>query len=396
MGPLVPGLIGNELNLIVALFIGILFGFILEQAGFSTTKKLVGLFYGYDFTVLRVFFTAGVVAMTGVIIFDHLGILDLSLIYINPTFLYSAIVGGLIMGLGFVIGGFCPGTSVCAAAIGKIDAIVFVAGSFLGVFIFAEGYPLWENLYKAENWGGVRVFETMGISQSLFALMLAGVALFAFWMVSIVENKVNGIQKPHFRITPYYIALASIGGFIMITAFVLNPNKTEILNEIENESGTQNFKFNYIDSDEFAYRILQKDKTMQIVDFRKSSEFLKGSFPKSVSLTIHNLFERDIEKVLAVNNKEYIFIAEDEETEKKSVLIANKLGYENIRILKGGLNLFNQEILNIKQNDFQNMKINETTYNFRVRASEEIPVLIQQNKNVKPVKKTTARAIGGC
>ena len=56
MGPLVPDIIGNELNLVVALLIGIAFGFILEQAGFSTSKKLVGLFYGYDFTVLRVFF----------------------------------------------------------------------------------------------------------------------------------------------------------------------------------------------------------------------------------------------------------------------------------------------------------------------------------------------------
>ena len=58
MAPLVPDIIGNEFNLVVALFIGIAFGYILEQAGFSSTKKLVGLFYGYDFTVLRVFFTA--------------------------------------------------------------------------------------------------------------------------------------------------------------------------------------------------------------------------------------------------------------------------------------------------------------------------------------------------
>jgi hypothetical protein len=139
MGPLVPDIIGNDLNFIIAIFIGIAFGYILEQAGFSTSKKLVGLFYGYDFTVLRVFFTAGVTAMLGVVAMGHFGLLDLSLIYVNPTFLWSAIVGGLIMGLGFVIGGFCPGTSVCAAAIGKIDAMIFIAGSFAGVFIFCRG-----------------------------------------------------------------------------------------------------------------------------------------------------------------------------------------------------------------------------------------------------------------
>ena len=136
MGPLVPDVIGNELNYIIAIFIGMAFGFVLEQAGFSSSKKLVGLFYGYDFTVLRVFFTAGVTAMMGVLLFSHFGLLDLSLIYINPTFLWSALVGGIIMGLGFVIGGFCPGTSVCAAAIGKIDGMFFCTRLFSWSFYF--------------------------------------------------------------------------------------------------------------------------------------------------------------------------------------------------------------------------------------------------------------------
>ena len=147
MGPLVPDIISNDLNFIVALIIGLCFGAILEQAGFSSSKKLVGLFYGYDFTVLRVFFTAGIVAMFGIMMLDHFGYLDINLIYINPLFVGPAIVGGAIMGLGFVIGGFCSGTSVCAAAIGKIDAMYFILGSVIGILLFAEGYPLWEEFY---------------------------------------------------------------------------------------------------------------------------------------------------------------------------------------------------------------------------------------------------------
>ncbi|KAB2847179.1 MAG: hypothetical protein F9K42_10590, partial [Ignavibacterium sp.] len=228
MGPLVPDVVGPELNYIAALIIGIFFGVILEQAGFSTSKKLVGLFYGYDFTVLRVFFTAGIVAMIGVIAFEHFGLLDISLTYINPTFLWSAIVGGLIMGLGFVIGGFCPGTSICAAAIGKIDAMIFVAGSFIGVFIFAEGYPIWEGLYKAESWGNVRVFELLGMQQTVFAFILTAIALSMFWMVSIIENKVNGVKKPVFRFTPYYVTLGIIGFALSVSAFVLTERKDHL------------------------------------------------------------------------------------------------------------------------------------------------------------------------
>ncbi|PKL32870.1 MAG: sulfurtransferase, partial [Spirochaetae bacterium HGW-Spirochaetae-10] len=79
MGPFVPEFISNELNLIVAFVVGIAFGFVLEQAGFSSSRRLAGQFYGYDFTVLRVFFTAGVTAMTGVLILGWAGLLDLDL-----------------------------------------------------------------------------------------------------------------------------------------------------------------------------------------------------------------------------------------------------------------------------------------------------------------------------
>ena len=147
MGPLVPDIISSELNYIIALIVGIGFGFALEQAGFASTKKLVGLFYGYDFTVLRVFFTAGITAMVGVLVLNHVGLLDISIIYINPTFLWSALIGGGIMGFGFIIGGFCPGTSACAAATGRVDGMAFLFGSVIGIFAFAEGYPLWTEIY---------------------------------------------------------------------------------------------------------------------------------------------------------------------------------------------------------------------------------------------------------
>ncbi len=119
MGPFVPDLISDSLNLVVALAIGFLFGFVLEQAGFSSSRRLAGVFYGYDLTVLRVFFTAAVTAATGVLLLGAAGLLDLNVIFVNPTWMKPAIVGGVIMGLGFLLGGFCPGTSVCAVAIGK-------------------------------------------------------------------------------------------------------------------------------------------------------------------------------------------------------------------------------------------------------------------------------------
>src|SRR5512136_2719509 len=130
------------LDLLIALLIGIGFGFALEQAGFSSSRKLAGMFYGYDTTVIKVFFTAAIVALVGSQFLSFFGLLDLNLVFVNEFYVEASIVGGVIMGAGFIMGGFCPGTGVCAASIGKIDAMVYLVGGFTGAFLFAETYPL--------------------------------------------------------------------------------------------------------------------------------------------------------------------------------------------------------------------------------------------------------------
>ncbi|HPE43645.1 MAG TPA: YeeE/YedE thiosulfate transporter family protein, partial [Bacteroidales bacterium] len=113
MGPLIPqGFVNPDLNLFFAFVIGLGFGYVLEQGGFSNSRKLAGVFYGYDFVVLRVFFTAAITAALGLLLFNYLGWVNYDLLYINPTYLWSALVGGVIMGFGFILGGFCPGTSM--------------------------------------------------------------------------------------------------------------------------------------------------------------------------------------------------------------------------------------------------------------------------------------------
>lgn len=397
MGPLVPDLVSNNLNFIVALVIGVFFGAILEQAGFSTSKKLVGLFYGYDFTVLRVFFTAGIVAMIGVMGLNYYGLIDINLVFVNPTFLWAALVGGVIMGLGFVIGGFCPGTSVCAAAIGKIDAMIFIAGSFLGVLIFAEGYPLFEGLYKSANWGNPRMFETLGISQNIFAFIMVAFALFAFWVTSIIENKVNGIKKATVRLTPYYIGLASIGILMMISAFIFPDRKASVMQTANDTDYVQTFKVPVMTSDELAYRLIDpQDKQLQILDFRTEKEYTKFNLPKSTLFTIDNLFEKEPNKIISLKHKINLIVANDELTERKIAVIADELGYKRIKILQGGLSGFTDTILNFNNSDSTLAGKYPDTYRFRTKAFQLVPVLIMQNKTAGPVKKVQKRVLGGC
>lgn len=190
MGPLaVNEIISENSNMLFAFLIGIAFGFVLESSGFSSSRKLAGVFYGYDMVVLKVFFTGAITAMLGLLFFSLFGWLDLNLVYVNPTYLTSAITGGVIMGAGFIMGGYCPGTSFCGASIGKIDAMVFIVGLFIGVGIFGAGYEWWDNLYLAKFLGAPKVSASLGLSDGVFALLLVVVAIGMFYAAEWAEKK---------------------------------------------------------------------------------------------------------------------------------------------------------------------------------------------------------------
>lgn len=190
MGPIVT-LAGlpEWVDLLFALIIGIGFGIALEQAGFSSSRKLAGMFYGYDTTVIKVFFTAAIVALVGSQFLSYFGLLDLSLVFVNDLYVNAAIVGGIIMGAGFIMGGFCPGTGLSALSIGKIDAMVFAAGGLTGAFLFAETYPYIRNLANVNYKGAVKINDALGISPGLFTLLLIIAALVMFGIAEIAEKK---------------------------------------------------------------------------------------------------------------------------------------------------------------------------------------------------------------
>jgi len=190
MGPISSLIAMPEwLDLLIALLIGIGFGFALEQAGFSSSRKLAGMFYGYDTTVIKVFFTAAIVALVGSQLLSYLGLLNLNQVFVNEFYVAASIVGGVIMGAGFIMGGFCPGTGLSALSIGKIDAMLFFAGGISGAFLFGETYPLIENLANGSYRGPLKVNEVLGVSPGLFSLLLIVAAVVMFWIAELAEKR---------------------------------------------------------------------------------------------------------------------------------------------------------------------------------------------------------------
>ena len=398
MGPLVPFVISNEFNLIIALIAGIGFGFVLEQAGFSSTKKLVGLFYGYDFTVLKVFFTAGITAMIGVLLFGQIGILDLNLIYINPTFLWSALLGGAIMGLGFIIGGFCPGTSVCAAAIGKLDGLAFVFGSGLGVLIFAEGYPVFEKIYLAEAWGPVLINEKLGMSRILFAFLLTSFAFASFYFTRLIENRVNGIQAklPVGKVIMYTSAVG-FAFFVLIVIALTPDSKSRMEARVNAMLAHTDLISVEVPADKLANEIVNNYYRINIIDLRTPEAFKTYHLPFAINIPIDKMNERQWIAVLDQKHKTNYFYADDDQLARKGYLMAGYIGAaENYLLKETSFNF--KKMFEVQENPAPTAGKKEMdTYNFRMKAAMEMKMLVEALKNsTEPVVAKTTKIKGGC
>jgi hypothetical protein len=173
----------------IALALGVGFGFVLERAGFGSARKLTAVFYFFDMAVVKVMFTAIVTAMAGLFLLSAAGALDLAELYVESTNYAAAAIGGLIFGAGFVIGGYCPGTSLAACATGRLDAAAFLAGMLAGVYVYAE------LLFGVDAWvrGGAVDDLTLpglsGLSMGWFVLLFVAILAAASWGMKAAEKR---------------------------------------------------------------------------------------------------------------------------------------------------------------------------------------------------------------
>jgi hypothetical protein len=178
-----------DISLVVAFLIGIGFGFALERGGFGNARILAAQFYFSNMRVLKVMFTAIVTAMLGIYYLSVFGFMDLSLVYVGETYILPQVIGGLILGFGFIIGGYCPGTSVVSVATGRLDGFVFLAGVFAGIFVFAEMFPLLENFYYSTNMGKLTLPGYFNLPYGLVVFFVVLMALGAFAAAEWAEKK---------------------------------------------------------------------------------------------------------------------------------------------------------------------------------------------------------------
>jgi uncharacterized membrane protein YedE/YeeE len=183
------GLFGDRAALAVALAIGIAFGWCLERAGMGSARKLAGQFYFTDLTVFKVMFSAIVTAMLGAFWLARIGVLDLSRVYVPETFVWPQLVGGLVFGVGFAVGGLCPGTSCVAAVTGRGDGMMLVGGMLSGVLVTGVFFRPLAAFYESTPRGAFTIPELAHLPYGVVVLGVVVIALAGFRGAEWIESR---------------------------------------------------------------------------------------------------------------------------------------------------------------------------------------------------------------
>lgn len=324
---------------LIFLLIGFSFGYVLEIAGFGNSRKLAAQFYFTEQTVLKVMFTAIVVAMLGVFLAAGLGLLDYNLIWVNPTYLWPGIIGGLIMGAGFIIGGFCPGTSLVAVATAKLDGVFFTLGVLFGIFAFGETVSGLGDFFYSSYLGRFTLPEFLGLPTGVVVLLVVLMALFMFWGAEQLERILGGVDLSKAPRMRYMGAGALV--FLGIGAMVIGqptsqdkwamlaPEKEPLLVE---ERAYQIHPGELLD-------LMHNDKIkLFILDLRSEADYNLFHLIDSKHTPIDTLPAQFPDFILEPSNAVFVLLSNHEEvaTAAWKTMVAESV--HNVYILEGGVN----------------------------------------------------------
>jgi len=277
---------------LAAFVIGLLFGLALERAGFGSSRRLAGVFYLEDMAVVKVMFTALVTAMLGLAYLLAFGWVSPEAVHFMPTVYGAQLVGGLIFGVGFVMGGWCPGTSAVGIASGKLDALTFFGGAVVGSILFNEIFSWIEPLYTWGEAGVVFIYQSLDLTLGAFALLFTLFAVACFWVVEFIEANRgkggdlfgSGFLKT-FSLTLVVLAFGlSLTGGQVSQGVVAGekPGEFELLGLIATGR-------DHMEPEELADRLLAGEPGILVVDIRSKREYQAFHIRGAVNVRLQEL-----------------------------------------------------------------------------------------------------------
>ena len=279
-----------EFTLVAALVVGLGFGFVLERAGFGRSTKLAAQFYLTDMTVLKVMFTAIVTATIGLVLAGAVGLVEVGSLVrgaASYTFIWPMLIGGLLFGVGFVVSGYCPGTSVVACASGNMDGLVAFTGVVVGSLVFGEAYAWIETFHTSGSLGHFFLGDWMGLSRPVVVSLVTAVAIGAFVGAEKLEalfaqrapEQAAVFSQPRSR----RVRVAVFSGLTLAALVGLAaPGAEPVAEELPAVPGA-------IDAEELAQRLIDAPWEVRVIDLRDGEAWVAERIPGSESVPLDEL-----------------------------------------------------------------------------------------------------------
>jgi rhodanese-related sulfurtransferase len=333
---------------LIFLAIGMGFGAALELTGFGDTRKIAAQFYfrKADLTVFKAMFTAIIVAATLIFFASALGQLDFNKLWVNPTYLWPGIIGGLLIGAGLMIGGFCPGTSLVAAGTLKIDGMVFLLGAAAGIFVFGETVQSFSRFFNGSYMGRFILPELLGLSTGSTLVLLILMALTLFAGAEFVESyyrRSDATTAASFLPRRRAVVLGAAGLFALaiLTAAIGQPSAEDRWQRIASEGDRQ-----LRDREVFVHPRevvdLKKNTALvvSVLDLRDERDYNLFHIAGSKRLSVASLqHPAAIKPLLAdADNVIHFLVSNSDELSAGAWKLLKAQGVLNLYVIDGGIN----------------------------------------------------------
>jgi len=318
--------------LLIALAIGIAFGFTLERAGLGNARKLAGQFYFTDFTVFKVMFSAIVVAMLGAFWLSRLGVLDLRGVYVPETWLVPQLIGGLLFGAGFVVAGLCPGTSCVSAATGRGDGLAAVGGMFIGVLLTGLAFTPLQRLYDSTSRGAFTLPDLLHLPYGVVVFAIVLMALAAFVGLRRLAATHEG-SAMHRALGSAAIVLGALAAFAG-SPYRATLDVKQLASEVTREE-------DHVTAIELATWIKDRKPGLRVLDLRQEAEFDEYHIPGAENVAFDALL-----KGRYASTDTLVLISDGGAHAAQGWVFLRALGHQHVYFLRGGLGEWLDEVMN--------------------------------------------------
>ncbi|MEN9507716.1 MAG: hypothetical protein RLZZ621_279 [Gemmatimonadota bacterium] len=157
-----------------AILIGVAMGALIQRVGASSPRVILQNLRLENLSIIKFMATTIAIGMIVSYVVDAAvpGVMHWD---VKPTYVLGVALGGLIFGVGFALGGYCPGTCVVGLGEGRKDAVVAIVGGIVGALVFTLVYTMiLDPLIKPMDLGKVRIQDYVALPPIAIALVLGG------------------------------------------------------------------------------------------------------------------------------------------------------------------------------------------------------------------------------